>query len=367
MVNVDNLTHSLIGVMLSRAGLDRTHTYANPDDPAARKAARKQHFTLMMVLAANVPDIDGFPFFYDPLEYLQIHRGPTHAFFYLPLLALLPIAVVWAVNRRRPPALLYWWFASMIAVASHLLIDWTNVYGVRLLLPFNGEWLHLDMTNLIDPLIWLILLLALAAPALSALVSQEIAGRSRAPKLAWAWVALIGVTGYDGYRWINHQQALETLNSRLYNNGPAEQVSAYPSGVLPSTWRGIVHATAEGKAVVYETELHLGQTYDPRTAKEFYPADPEENPAIRAALTTRPFQVLSWFDQAPFWSVTPSGAQDPAAPVDQGLESVDLVDMRFGSPGGRGGGFTAHAIVDRRGNVLESSFGMGRGPVQRSE
>lgn len=352
--------------MLSRAGLDRTHTQAGPEEPAAARALRGTNFTLMMVLAANVPDIDGYPIFYDPLEYLQIHRGPMHAFFFLPLMALLPIALVWAVSRRRPPSFLYWWFASMIAVASHLLLDWTNVYGIRMLLPFDGEWLHLDMTNLIDPFIWLILLLALAAPALSGLVSQEIAGKARAPKLAWAWIALVLLTGYEGYRWMNHQQALETLDSRLYNNAPAEEVYAFPSGALPSSWRGIVRSNAEGQAVVYETELDLGERYDPRDAKAYYPADPETDPAIRAALTTRPFEVLSWFDQAPFWSVTPSGAQDPASPVDQELESVDLIDMRFGSPSG-GGGFSAHAIVDRRGNVLESTFGLGGGPFRRSE
>ncbi len=363
---MDNLTHSLVGVMLARAGLDRTHAYADPNDPASLGAARKQRFTLMMVLAANVPDIDGFPFFYDPLEYLEIHRGPTHAFFFLPLMALLPIAVVWAVNRRRPSALLYWWFASMIAVASHLLLDWTNVYGIRMLSPFSGEWLHLDMTNLIDPFIWLILLVALAAPALSGLVSQEIAGRARAPKLAWAWVALVALTGYEGYRWISHEQALATLDSRLYNGAPAEQVYAFPNGLLPTTWRAIVRANAEGKAVVYETQLNLRESYDPSNAKAYYPADPERNPAIRAALTTRPFQVLRWFDQAPFWRVTRSGAQDPASPVDQELESVDLIDMRFGSPSG-GGGFSAHAIVDRRGNVLESTFGLGGGPLRSSK
>ena len=42
---------------------------------------------------------------------------------------------------------MYWWRAwavAMIAVASHLLLDLTNVYGVRLLLPFSGRWFHWD-------------------------------------------------------------------------------------------------------------------------------------------------------------------------------------------------------------------------------
>ena len=46
---------------------------------------------------------------------------------------------------------------------SHLALDWTNVYGIRLLLPFSGRFLHLDMTDVVDPWILLLLLLAVAA------------------------------------------------------------------------------------------------------------------------------------------------------------------------------------------------------------
>ena len=56
----------------------------------------------------------------------------------------------------------------------------TNVYGVRLLLPFSSRWLHLDMTEIIDPWILLIFVLAVAAPALSGLVTSEIRGAKAA-------------------------------------------------------------------------------------------------------------------------------------------------------------------------------------------
>ena len=41
-----------------------------------------------------------------------------------------------------------------LGVASHLLLDWTNSYGIRLLFPFSLQWFHLDLNALTDGPIW---------------------------------------------------------------------------------------------------------------------------------------------------------------------------------------------------------------------
>src|SRR5437762_13660431 len=124
---MDQLTHTATGLFLSRAGLDRLTPYAAP----------------ILMLAANAPDIDIVAASAGALTYLNYHRHLTHAIALLPLIALLPVLVV-RLFARRP---LRWAGAcliSAIGVASHLALDSTNVYGVRLLLPFSARWFHLD-------------------------------------------------------------------------------------------------------------------------------------------------------------------------------------------------------------------------------
>ena len=65
--------------------------------------------------------------------------------------------VVWSLVR------IAWKMAflvSLVGVASHLVLDLTNVYGIRLLLPFSARWLRLDITSVVDPWIWAALLLS---------------------------------------------------------------------------------------------------------------------------------------------------------------------------------------------------------------
>src|SRR5262249_11493099 len=111
---MDNVTHSLVGLMLSRAGLN----------------TGEKGDAVMIVLAANAPDMDTYSFFTDSLSYLQQHRGYTHSLVFSPLVALLPLLLVKLATRTRISLGAY--LACFIAVVSHILLDWTNVYGIRM-------------------------------------------------------------------------------------------------------------------------------------------------------------------------------------------------------------------------------------------
>ena len=116
---MDNLTHSLTGLMLSRAGLNRFYPRA----------------TLVLVVSANIPDIDFVAIARGPLYYFEQHRGITHSIAAAPVMALLSVLVACAFGRTMRGWAAAWGVAC-IGVASHLLLDWTNTYGIRLLLPF---------------------------------------------------------------------------------------------------------------------------------------------------------------------------------------------------------------------------------------
>lgn len=155
---MDNITHTLAGAVLARAGLDRRGTL-----PLASG-------TLM--LAANVSDIDVFVLFLGSYAGLALRRGWTHGPIALVLLPLALTAAMLAwdrwVRRRgaRAASLAPMTFGAtlliaLIGVFSHPLLDWLNTYGVRLLMPFSREWFYGDAVFIIDPWLWLLFTIAL--------------------------------------------------------------------------------------------------------------------------------------------------------------------------------------------------------------
>jgi inner membrane protein len=309
---MDNLTHSLVGLMLGRASGKRV---------------------AMMVIAANIPDIDIVSWAGGTLTYLEMHRGIAHSLLAAPVWALILILLF----RDRS-----WWgyAACLVGVMSHLLLDWTNTYGIRLLLPFSGRWLHLDMTDVVDPWILLAFLLAVAAPALAGLVGSEIGTKkSSGVKQGWAWVALAFLLAYEGGRFAAHQRALAVMGARIYQGQPATRLTAIPSRWTPFHWRG----EAEGNGFVVSVPVDLNADFDPSAGRLDY-----TSPASEAARKTRPFEVFGKFNQLPFWKYRVLGDQ---------TTEVQLIDLRFGTP--ENPGFVATAILDASGAVTESKFGFG--------
>ena len=147
---MDNLTHSLVGLTVAKAGLERL-------SPGA---------TALCVLAANSPDCDvAIALFGDRWTFLQHHRGITHAIVGVAVLSvLLPLIFygvdrLWARFRNHTPQvkLRGLMIASLVATATHPLLDWTNNYGIRFFLPWSGKWSYGDFVFIVDPYLWLIL------------------------------------------------------------------------------------------------------------------------------------------------------------------------------------------------------------------
>lgn len=300
---MDNITHTLTGLMLARCGLGKT---------TPRGAG-------MLMIAANIPDIDAVTWF-DRLRYLEFHRSYTHSLAFAPLMALLPLALVRARFTWKT------YLAALAGVLSHVLIDWTNPYGIQMLLPFSARRVRLDITNLFDVWIWLFLFLGLLAPALVQLVNSEMKSRTAAgPYRAWAWFALLAFLSVDAIRFAAHQRALGMLESRLYQGAPPGETIAIPaSSANPFAWRGIVR----GAGFVTILPVNVRREFDPGAGRTFYdpPADARTAAAIASARQSPAFQVMLKFSQAQFWKVTPES--------DGTL--VELVDLRFGSPDGAG-------------------------------
>lgn len=145
---MDNLTHSLVGLAAAKAGLERL-------SPGA---------TAVSVLAANAPDLDILATLGGKWFYLHHHRGITHSFVGTISLALFIPALFYAVDllisriRKRPQRVRFLGLlvVSLVVSASHPLMDWTNNYGLRPFLPWNGQWYYGDLVFIVDPWLWLI-------------------------------------------------------------------------------------------------------------------------------------------------------------------------------------------------------------------
>ena len=148
---MENLAHTLFGLTLSKAGLERVTPLA----------------TTTLVVSSNLPDIDIVTRYTGgALAYIEHHRGLTHSFIGLAVLAAsLTLLLVYLDRKfrlrrdpfRRP---IRPWRIFLLAYAGglgHIFLDFTNTYGVRPLLPFSRRWFYGDIAFIVDPWIWLIL------------------------------------------------------------------------------------------------------------------------------------------------------------------------------------------------------------------
>ena len=147
---MDNLTHSLIGATLAELAL-----------PAGAPRAMRRTFFVAGVVAANLPDAD---LVYTritpaPLGALLHHRGHTHTVVGLVLLGLAMVAVC-ALPRIRDsvgPMRGRLWTLIAVALASHLVLDSWNSYGVHPFWPIDSRWYYGDAVFILEPWIWMLL------------------------------------------------------------------------------------------------------------------------------------------------------------------------------------------------------------------
>ena len=158
---MDNVTHTLTGLMLARVGLDRL---------CPRAAA-------LLIIASNLPDADIVARMEDSITYLDYHRHLTHAVAFSPVVAIVTVLLVRLFSRGAFPYVRSF-LISLFGVFAHLTFDATNMYGIRLALPGSAKWYELDVLHVLDPWIMAVLLLAVAAPLISKLVNSEIGSKT---------------------------------------------------------------------------------------------------------------------------------------------------------------------------------------------
>ncbi len=325
---MENLTHSLTGVMLSRAGLNKLCPRA----------------TLLLVICSNFPDSDSMTTLLGSVAYLDYHRHLTHALVMVPLMTLLPVLFVRWLERGNPFPWMMAMVVGMVGTLGHIGMDAWNNYGVRLLLPFSGEWFGMDAVMVVDVWILVVLGLALAAPWLSRLVGSEIGSKQVSTGRGWAIFALLFLMAWSGGRWILHERAVETLSARRYGGQEPLRVAAWPTPFNPFRWVGFV-STEEAWTL---HDVRLGLPFDPEAGTAYY--KPTDAGRINAAKRTPEARGFLRFSQYPVWRMVP-------VTVPEGGVAVEGVDVRFGTP--EEGRFQVRVVLDQNLQVVSSKFAYG--------
>lgn len=179
-------------------------------------------------VAGLLPDLDVLIDHGDPVLNMIRHRAETHALFFLTLFA---VPMAWGVSRihREPQLFGRWWWALMLALVTHALLDWTTIYGTQIFQPFTDEAYGLGSMFIVDPLYSVPLLLGLVA-ALS-FRSADRALRFNAGALAFSTFYLLWSAAAQAWVTQHARQALQAAGL------PSQPVLVTPAPLNTIVWR----------------------------------------------------------------------------------------------------------------------------------
>jgi inner membrane protein len=320
---MEPVTHFLTGACLGRAGFNRKTAYA----------------TLAATLAAEAADLDVLWGLAGPVKELQHHRGITHTFIAVPLVAAAVVGAVWLLHRwkgtrakaQQQPVHWGWlYLAAVVAALSHLLLDWTNNYGLRPFFPFNPRWYEGSLVFIAEPTLWALFFLALVMPWLLGLADREIGARRRPFRgRGWAIFALAGMVALWCWRWAEHAQGLAMIANTEVASEPIRRVALEPYPVNPYHWHAIIETRDFYQTAEVDTWTGAIDS-DPRRDVLYKPAG---TPAVEAAKQTLLGRVyLDWGSWAVVRDVGPepvAGVDPPLLPAGRSWTTVRFSDLRF--------------------------------------
>jgi inner membrane protein len=359
---MEPVTHLLTGACIARAGLNRKTGYA----------------VLAAVLAAEAADIDVVWMLRGPVEELNRHRGITHTLVAAPVLAGAVVGAVWLLRRWRegrrlhsrtsagwpnsiplgeevrpvPPlpqkqergkdgasrvrgasGKIRWgwlYLTALIAALSHLLLDWTNNYGLRPFYPFDAHWYAGSFVFIAEPVVWALLLAALIVPWLLGLADSEIGARRKPFRgQGWAIFALSGMVLLGCWRWAERAQALAMVQNTQVASAPATRVAMEPYPVDLFRWHAILETPDYYQTAEIDTRSGEIKS-DPRRDVLFKPSS---TPAVEAARRTPLGRVYldwgAWAVVRDLGQVPVPGLAPPQLPPNRSWTTVEFTDLRF--------------------------------------
>jgi len=259
-----------------------------------------------MTLAAEAPDLDVFWGFKGPVYGFAHHRGFTHSFLGLIFTAALVTGfmyLVWLLRGRKTniPNLAPKWgllfLFAYIAGLSHILLDFTNNYGVRPFWPFWEKWYSWDIVFIVEPALYVILIAGLILPLIFSRHRPLPHGGLTAK------IALICVVALYAARDIEHRRAVRVMQAAQLDSETPIRTSAYPYYWNIFHWSGV----AEAHSFFGVSDINSRTQELDRAALEMVPKPPETTATLAAKESYLGRVYLDW---AQYPVVTESQAGD---------------------------------------------------------
>ena len=271
---MDNLCHSLAGLALAETGLKRKTPLA----------------AITMLVGANLPDVDALAYLDSPVAALAFRRGLTHGILAMLLWPLVLAGVMLALDRlvrqRKYPGVTPANFPGLllvaaVAVVSHPLLDLMNTYGVRLLMPFSGQWFYGDTLFIVDPWMWLVLLLGI-------IFARRAQARRRDHAYRPARVALALCAGYIFLMvGINATVIFTARNDAAVAGLESGRTMAAPTFGNPARWRTVVEIGTTYMTGRFDVQRHVPE-------RELLQTNATQAFARRAAASADGRRFLTW-------------------------------------------------------------------------
>ncbi|HYP02109.1 MAG TPA: metal-dependent hydrolase [Pyrinomonadaceae bacterium] len=331
---MDNITHTLVGLAAAKAGLERL-------SPGA---------TAVCMIAANAPDSDILAAFGGSWFYLKHHRGITHSIvgvlaiaLVIPLLFYAADRIMARLRRRVPVVRLRGLFiASLLLSASHPLMDWTNNYGLRPLLPWSGRWFYGDLVYIIDPWLWLSL-----GGASFLLTAKDVRWRA----FAWGALALLATTAFVVLP-LRMGMSYPVASRGLWLACLVALVVAHRMRVA-ARWGSSIALAALAFVVVYWGALGIlhGRALARAGAIAEALAGQRQEAVLRVAAMPELADPTSWRVLAETDAATYRFKTSLLARVEEELAAPDAL-ARFEKPQGQAAELAARAAVDERARIF---------------
>ena len=148
---MEPVTHFLTGACLGRAGLNRKTALA----------------TLTLTLAAEVRELD----IIEGMVRGSVFGFADHRRFNNSFLGVFCGRKI--IVSKLPPRWGILFLYACLAGLSHILLDFTNNYGVRPYWPFSEKWYSWDIVFIVEPVMLGFLILGLVVPSLFGLVDRD--------------------------------------------------------------------------------------------------------------------------------------------------------------------------------------------------
>lgn len=372
---MDPITTGLGGALIGRA----------LPKPQAGPAA-----TLAVTVASVFPDIDIVfdAFAEDPMAGLTLHRGFTHSYFGVVIMAPLLALVLWRFSKdKNYPRLVG---LAALGLVWHIFTDLITSWGTMVYSPWSRERVVWDLVFIIDfvftgvllfphLLIWIYrhrlhaprrgllaggaliaftaLMIQLVSPLygipfnaylfilLSALLAALLLAPGlrgwgfRQPAAAFARIGLAAFAAYIATCAVAHFVALKRVDRFAQaNNLEVIAQAALPQPLSPFRWSGLV-LTPEG---VHQGWFNVLDDPEPRF--EFHPSD--HNRFVARARALPSVETYLWFARFPVvrYSNSPN------------RHVVEYTDRRFANPQRRSSPFVFRIVFNDRGQVISNGF-----------